>query len=133
MLNPGVYTLGALSITTALTGQAQTAIDDLDGMQAVTLEASLSYGSGGTSVMALVQTSLDGGTIWRDVARFAFTTASATKHATLSGMLSKAVTSYAALGSEGVYDSVLGDRLRLVVTTTGTYADTTLTVRAGVR
>lgn len=133
MLNPGTYTLGSLSITAALSAQAQTAIDDLDGMTAVTLESVLAYGSGGTSVAAVVQTSLDGGTLWRDVARFDFTTASATKHATLSGLLSKAVTSYATLSSESVYDSVLGDRLRLVVTSVGTYANTTLTVRAAVR
>lgn len=133
MLNPGTYTLGSLSITAALSAQAQTAIDDLDGMSAVTLEAVLAYGSGGTSAVALVQTSLDGGTIWIDIGRFDFTTASVTKHANVSGLVSKSVTSYATLSSEGVYDGVLGDRLRLVVTSVGTYANTTLTVRVSVR
>lgn len=131
--NTGVYTLSSLAVSTALTSSAQTAIEDLDGATAVTLEAQFQYGSGGTTCVVVVQTSFDGGSVWRDIARFDFTTASATKHANLSGLLSKAVTAYAALGSEGVYDGVLGDRLRAVITSTGTYANTTLAVRASVR
>jgi hypothetical protein len=133
MNNPAVYSLAALSITAALSASAQTAIDDLDGMTAVTLEASFQWGSGGTSCSAVVQTSFDGGTIWRDIARFDFTTATAVKHCNLEGLLSKAVTSYAVLASEGVYDGVLGDQLRAVVTSVGTYANTVLSVRASVR
>lgn len=128
-----VYSLASLAITTALSAQAQTAIEDLDGMTAVTLEAVFGYGSGGTSAAVTIQTSLDGGTTWRDIARFDFTTASATKVANLSGLLSKAVTAYAALGSEGVLDGILGDALRVVVTSVGTYANTTLSIRASVR
>jgi hypothetical protein len=133
MDNADVYTLAALSVTTALSASAQTAIEDLDGITAVTLEAAFQYGSGGTSCAAVVQTTFDGGTTWRDIARFDFTTATATKHCNLEGLLSKAVTAYAALGSEGVYDGVLGDQLRAVVTSVGTYANTVLSVRASVR
>jgi hypothetical protein len=133
MDNPGLKTLAALPIATALSASAQTAIDDLDGMTAVTLEASFQWGSGGTSCSAVVQTSFDGGTIWRDIARFDFTTATAVKHCNLEGLLSKAVTSYAVLASEGVYDGVLGDELRAVVTSVGIYANTVLSVRASVR
>jgi hypothetical protein len=133
MDSPGLKTLAALSITSALSASPQTAIDDLDGMTAVTLEASFQWGSGGTSCSAVVQTSFDGGTIWRDIARFDFTTATAVKHCNLEGLLSKAVTAYAALASEGVYDGVLGDQLRAVVTSVGTYANTVLSVRASVR
>ena len=62
-----------------------------------------------------------------------FATTSAVKYANLSARLSKAVTSYADLSAEGVFDAVLGDRLRAVVTTTGTYAGSTLlAVRARV-
>lgn len=133
MDNPGLKSLAALSVTTALSASAQTAIDDLDGMTAVTLEASFQWGSGGTSCSAVVQTTFDGGTIWRDIARFDFTTATAVKHCNLEGLLSKAVTSYAVLASEGVYDGVLGDELRAVVTSVGTYVNTVLSVRASVR
>lgn len=128
-----VYTLAALGITAALTAQAQTPIDDLDGMTAVSLEVAFLYGSGGSTAKVWVQTTFDDGVTWRDIAEFDFTTASATKVANLSGLLSKAVTAYAALATEGVMDGVLGDRLRAVVTTTGTYVNTTLAVRASVR
>jgi len=129
----GVYNLAAEQITVARTADAMSAITDLGGMTAVTLVAQFSYGSGGTTAAAVVQTSFDGGTTWVDIARFDFTTASAVKVATLSGSLSKAVTAAAALGSEGVFDSTLGDRLRAVLTTTGTYANTLLRVDASVR
>lgn len=133
MDNPGVYTLAAMDITTALTSSAQTAIDDLDGMTAVTLDVSFAYGSGGTSCSVTVQTTFDGGTSWRDIARFDFTTSTAIKQCNLEGLLSKDVTAYAALAAEGVNDGVLGDQLRAVVTSVGTYATTTLSVRASVR
>jgi hypothetical protein len=133
MDNPGVYTLAALGITAALSAQAQTPITGLDGMSAVTLEAALAYGSGGTTCAAVVQTSFDGGTTWRDVARFEFTTASAVKIANLQANGAKAIASYSALSTETVLDGVLGDRLRVVVTSTGTYVNTTLSVRASAR
>lgn len=129
----GRYDLVAAGITTPLTGAAQTAIDSLDGMTAVTLEAQFQYGSGGTSASAVVQTTMDNGSNWRDVARFDFTTASATKYANLSGLSAKAVTAYVALGSDSVNDGYLGNQLRVVLTTVGTYANTTLAIRASVR
>lgn len=134
MDNPGVYTLFAGEITTALTSEEGVATTNLAGMQAATLVAKLGYGSGGTSIAAKVQTSLDGGTTWLDVARFDFTTAGATKSANLSGLTAKAAGSYAALSAEGVNDGLLGDRLRALITSVGTYAGgTILDIRAGVR
>ncbi len=133
MNGQGIYTLFAGAITTALTSEASDAIVDLDGMNAATLVAKLGYGSGGTSIAAVVQTSLNGGTTWLDVARFDFTTSSATKTANLSGLTAKGVAAYAALGSEGVTDGLLGDRLRAVITSVGTYVNTTLDIRASVR
>lgn len=133
MAVPGIHTLVAATITTALTDQIYEAVTGLDAAANASIEAVFTYGSGGTSAVVRVQTSLDGGTVWRDVARIDFATASRTAHATLNGRLSKAVTTYAALGAEGVYDGVLGDRLRAVVTTVGTYAgSTSLSVRARV-
>lgn len=133
-MTPAVYVLAAKQITTALAAEAQTAIESLAGASAVTIEAQLQYGSGGTTAIAVVQTRMGAETLWRDVARLDFATSSAIKHCNLNGHLSKAVTAYAVLGAEGVYDGVLGDQLRSVLTTTGTYAgDTVLTVRASVR
>lgn len=131
--NPGVYTLAAVQITTAITSSAQTAITDLDGATGVSIECSFAYGSGGTTASATIQTSLDGGTTWRDVARCDFTTATRVAYGNLSGLTAKNVATFSALASEGVNDGLLGDRLRAVITTTGTYVNTTLAVRASVR
>lgn len=126
MTNPGDYVLFAGGITGALTAQAQTAIEDLEGMLAATIVAKMTYGSSGTTIVAVVQTSIDGGTTWYDVARFDFTTASATKYVNLSGLTAKGATAVTALGSEGVVDGLLGSRMRAVITSTGTYAGGTL-------
>lgn len=127
MMNaPGSYTLFAAQITAALAAQAQTPIEDLDGMLSASIVAKLTYGSGGTTIVAVVQTSIDGGTVWYDVARFDFTTSSATKYVNLSGLTPKGATALAALGSEGVADGVIGPMFRAVITSTGTYAGGTL-------
>lgn len=130
----GVYTLAQLPIDATLKSPAVlTAIDDLDGMTAVTLEASFSPGTGGLTCVAIVSTSFDGGATRRQIARFDFNTASAVKFANLSGNLSKAVTLYADLAAEGVNDGILGDMLQATILTTGTYVGANLSVRASVR
>ncbi len=131
--NPGVYTLAARQITTALSAEAQTAIADLDGATAVSIDVNFAYGSGGSTAVVVVQTSLDGGTTWRDIAYFSFGTATAVKYANVSGLTAKATGAYAALAADGVNDGLLGNQLRAVITTTGTYANTLVTVRASVR
>ena len=133
MDNPGVYSLCAQAVTGALTAQALTPITELDGMTAVTLEFVFQGGTGGSTCSGVVQTSFDGGNTWRDIARADFTSASATKHCNLEGLLSKAITVYSSLASEGVYDGVLGDQLRGVIDSTGTYSNTTLSINASVR
>ena len=133
MLNPNVYTLCAKQLTAAVSAEAQSPIVNLDGMQAVTLEARLIYGSGGTSVIARVQTSFDEGQTWRDVARFDFATTSLVKWANISGLSPKGVSTLTALGAEGVTDGLLGDRLRVEVTSVGAYVDTVLSVKAAAR
>lgn len=134
MNNPGTYVLCATEIKTAITAEAFTPIVDLSGASAVSLTARLAYGSGGSGVAGKVQTSLDGGTTWLDVAFFSFSTASATKRANLSGMTPVAVAAYADLSADGVNDGLIGDRLRAVVTSTGTYAGSTvLSIIASVR
>jgi hypothetical protein len=133
MNNSGIFTLAALQIAAARPLALLTPIEDLDGMTAVTLEANFQYGSGGATCSAIVVTSFDDGVTWRHVARFDFTTAAAVKTANLSGLLSKAVAAYADLASEGVNDGLLGDQLAVYLVSTGTYVNTTLSVRASVR
>lgn len=123
---PGSYVLFAGGITGALSAQAQTPIDELEGMLSASIVARFAYGSGGTSVSALVQTSFDDGTVWFDVARLDFTTSSGTRYENLSGLTAKGATAYAALSGEGVNDGLLGPMFRAVITSVGTYAGGTL-------
>lgn len=132
MNNPGCYSLADTAITTALTGSAQTAIENLEGMLAASIQAKFAYGSGGTTAKVYVQTTLDDGITWVDIASFAFTTASATKVINLSGLTPKttAVTpSDGALTDDTCVDGVLGNALRAKLTTTGTYVNSTLSVK----
>ncbi len=142
----GLYNLGDEAITVAVTnsvithgistaGVAQSFIDGLDFVAAVTLQANFTYGSGGTTAKVDVETSLDQGTTWINIARFAFTTSSAEKVFNLSA-LTPVTTVYtpATLGDDAVKDGIVGDRLRCRITTTGTYAgNTSVSVRAVVR
>lgn len=136
MLNPGLYALAERAITTAA-NEAQTPVVDLEGMSAVTLHARLAYGSGGLTARVFVQTSLDQGTTWIDVACFAFATAGAAKVVNLSGLTPRfapVIPTDGALPDDTIVDGVLGDRLRARIVTTGTYGGSTLvTVRAVVR
>lgn len=145
MNDTGIISLGDRAISTALTnevittgnspaGLTQEFISGLDGMTALTLFVNFIYGSGGATVIVVVQTSIDQSGNWIDIARFDFAQASASKIANLSGLLSKAIASVSTLGSETVLDGVLGDRLRAIVTSTGTYSgNTAVSVRAATR
>lgn len=133
MNNAGVYPLAVLQIGAAKSLSLLTPLANLDGMTAVNLEANFQYGSGGTNCSAIVATSFDLGTTWRHIARFDFLVAAVVKTANLSGLLSKAVASYADLSVEGVNDGLLGSQLAVYLVSTGTYVNTTLSIRASVR
>ena len=68
------------------------------------------------------------------VLRFDFTTSDRKAHATVGAFAAAAVATLASLSSEGKLDSILGDRIRAKVTSTGTYAGSTnVSVRAVAR
>jgi hypothetical protein len=124
--------LAATTITTAVTDVATTPITDLIGMTSVMVQAAFDHGSGGTNVVVYLQTSLDFGASWFDIANWTFTTSDATRI-----MSMRATTAVAAnltptsgtLTANTLVDGLLGDRLRLLYSSTGTYAgSTTLTV-----
>jgi hypothetical protein len=73
MNNPGPISLGDIVITSAGTqnGAPQTG---LSGIDALSLQVRLAYGAGGTTVTAYVQTSLDQGQTWIDIAAIQFGT-----------------------------------------------------------
>ena len=130
----GTFSLGDFSIGAAAT-QVGEVVDDLSGALAVTLSARLAYGSGGTSCYALVETSLDQGVTWVQIARFDFTTSGLQKVVTVSGLTPRlAAASAGSLSADTALDGTLGDRLRATVVSTGTYAGSTVvSVRANVR
>lgn len=123
-----------LTITNALTNAAQTAILGLVGMNSVSMQSIFTYGSGGTSADVYVQTSLDKGVTWFDIANFHFLLVTASKMSVVNMYPSTAFTAgtvpgSAALAANTVLNGIIGDRLRALVTTVGTYAGgTTLTV-----
>lgn len=102
--------------------------------RAICLQAKFTYGSGGTSADAYVQTSLDGGTTWIDIANFHFTTASATFIKNLSSLTPETTNitpTDGSMAANTAQDGVIGDRFRVKYTTVGTYAGgTTLEVVA---
>lgn len=124
--------LAATTITTAVTASLS-GTTTIRNASVLVLQAVFVYGSGGTSAKAWVQTSIDGGTTWFDIASFAFTTASATR---LYSLDTTAVTSIytptdATLTDNTVKNGLLGDKYRVKYTTTGTYvAATSLTISA---
>jgi hypothetical protein len=130
----GTFSLGDFSVTTAAT-QVGDVVDDLSGALAVTLSARLAYGSGGTSCYAVVETSLDQGVTWVQIARFDFTTSGLQKVLTVSGLTPRiAAATAGSLAADTALDGTLGDRLRATVVSTGTYAGSTVvSVRANVR
>ncbi len=126
------------AITTAVTGSIQTPWPGFGKVTALTIQAAFTYvASAATSVDAYIQTSLDGGTTWIDIANFQFTTASANKIVNVSGLT--AVTTPTAitegsLATNTVQQGVLGDRYRVKITSVGTYgAGTLITINVGAR
>lgn len=145
-LTAGIKNLGDSAITAAVTNQVLTSsvssqqvaiayVDRLEGMTAASLQANFTYGSGGTTLKVDVETSLDQGTSWVAICRFAFTTSSAEKVATVSGLTPKTTAATpGTLSDDSCLDGVLGDRLRARATSTGTYSgNTSVSVRAAVR
>jgi hypothetical protein len=127
--------LKPLAITTALAGYSAGPLV-LDGApRNLTLEAELVYGgAGGTSVDAYVQTSLDGGASWIDIAEFHFTTSSANAVFNLNAQ-TPVTTQYTptsgSLTANTAKDGILGPRFQILVNSTGTYgAGTMLAVYA---
>ena len=100
----------------------------------LTLQATFTYGSGGTTTDAYVQTTLDGGLTWMDIANFHFTTSSATAVINLSAatpQTSQKTPGDGTLASNTAVDGVLGPRFRVKYKSSGTYAGgTTLRIDA---
>lgn len=131
---PGIYSLGDFQVALAAT-QSGDPVTGFEGMLSATISARLAYGSGGTTAVVVVATSLNQGGSWIDIARFDFATAGAEQAVNLSGLTPRTMP-YAAipLAAAGSVDGILGDRLKATVTSTGTYAGSTVvSVRVSAR
>lgn len=126
--------LATLAITTAKSAQTTTVYQFSDGPpRNLALQGNFTYGSGGTSADAWVQTSLDG-TTWTDIANFHFTTSSARFIYNLSSG-TPVTTEYTAtdgtLSANTAKDGVFGSMIRVKWTSVGTYGgSTTLSIDA---
>ena len=121
------------AITTALTGVAGTPLIGMVGMKALTVQAAFTTISGGTSADVYIQTSLDLGATWIDIMNFHFLTTTATKVSAVinTTALAAGVTpGSGALSANTILSGLLGDRVRALVTTVGTYVGTMLKVDA---
>lgn len=133
-----LLTLLDTTITAAVSAEASTAVNaGVGSVTGLTVVIALTYGSGGTSGKVWVQTSLDGGATWVDIACMAFTTASKKRITTLSAR-TPVTTHYdptdGTLSDDTSKDGILGPLYRTKLTTVGTYAgSTTLEVLALVK
>lgn len=116
------------TITTAQTAATTTAITGLARCQSIAIQCNFTYGSGGTSVDAYIQTSFDSGSTWVDIAEFSVTTSNYRKLYNLSA-LTPITSVYAAtdgsLSANSSKDGLIGDQLRVKWTSVGTYAGST--------
>lgn len=124
----GVFDLGSLQFTTPVTGTAighsTGAVINMDGVQHLNFQARLdAVGTNGTSAKAWLQTSLDQGTTWFDIACASLGgTTGAIRHG-IDGRVTRQnlVPTDGALADNTVLDGVLGNRFRWKITTTGTF------------
>lgn len=118
------------TITAAITTALLSSLLQLNAApRNLTAQATFTYGSGGTTVDAYLQTSLDGGLTWADIANFHFTTASATKIINLNAQTPETTQITPTDGSitaNTAQDGVLGPLFRVKYKSSGTYGGTTV-------
>jgi hypothetical protein len=133
MDNPGPFPLLAsggsdFSITAAAT-QVGTPSLGFAGVNAAAFQVRLSGGASGIKISVYIQTSLDQGQSWIDIANIAFTNTPGVAVINVSA-LDKLTTvtapSDGGLADNTVLDGVLGDQFRAKVISTGTYTGGTL-------
>ena len=109
----------------------------LDGIGGASIDLQLAYGSGGTTVDAYAQTSLDGQRTWQDVAHYQFAMASgrAQFHVSASTtVLAASTPGDGVLSGNVAVSGILGPDWRLKVIVAGTYGSSTVaTLRLVVR
>lgn len=99
-----------------------------DSPRSLVAQATFTYGSGGTSVDAYLQTTIDGGASWIDIAQFHFLLVSARFVFNLSS-LTAVTTQYTptdgTLAANTAKDGILGPQFQVKLASVGTYAGST--------
>lgn len=134
MISPGYKSLGTFAITTAATAVGDW-VEDLEGALSMLAQLRFVYGSGGTNVKAYLQTSVDDGDTPVDIACVVFAMASENAVLNFSALTPKTTQitpSDGAMADDTNVDGVLGDRFRVKIVSTGTYAGSTQLVCSAV-
>lgn len=121
--------LAPVTLTTAVTSTTSSVLQFRRGApRQLTLLCIFTYGSGGTTADAYVQTSIDGGATWTDIANFHHTTASLTRIYNLSA-LTAVTTVYTSLdgtiANDTAKDGIIGTQIRVKYKSAGTYGGST--------
>lgn len=132
MTNPGPFPLqlngGDFSVTAPAT-QTGTPQTGLAGIKAASCSVRMSGGASGTKINVYIQTTLDQGQTFGDIANIAFANTSGVEWINVSALdklTTPAAPTDGALADNTVLDGVLGDQLRAKVVSTGTYTGGTL-------
>jgi hypothetical protein len=136
MVTPGHRSLGAFNITTAGT-QVGSAVEGLDGLLSMRLQARFALGSGGTTCKLYVQTSIDDGNTWGDFACIAFGNSNSESpvlnFTNLTPKTTQLLLTDGTLADDTAIDGIISSMVRCKVVTAGTYGGSTvLTVDADV-
>lgn len=119
-------------LPTTTIGAAATYVGDVfaipDWVKTITLENRFVHGSGGTTIKAYLQTTIDG-TNWFDIAAQALATAS--ENGIVNINAAEVTTAPLVPGDAGLTDdtqiNIIGQKLRMKYVVVGTYATSTLT------
>jgi hypothetical protein len=102
-----------------------------DAARSICAQANFTYGSGGTTLDAYLQTSVDGGITWFDIAEFHFTTAStlvAFNLSSLTPQTTQLTLKNGTLAANTAQDGLLGPQFQVLLASTGTYAGSSLRI-----
>ena len=128
--------LPTTAVTASVIAVVTTPVDIGPNVQSLGLHYNFVYGSSGTNMTVYVQTSFDGGATWTDIACFQSTTASQRRLYNLIssvGVTSIATPTDGSLSANTSVNGLIGDRIRLKYTSTGTYVATTLQVTSVIK
>ncbi len=125
--NARMFVLPATTIGAAITISGES-FQPRHGVRYVSVQSTFLYGAGGTTCKVFLQTSLDNGATWKDIANHAFLLAAAKKFSAVNGITALAPAlgvSDGALADDTILSGLIGDSFRVKVITTGTYTGAT--------